>query len=33
MRRFSLNGALFMLMEFGEKLIDDAIWNDRWYRI
>jgi len=30
MRRFSLNGALFMFMERGEKLTDDAIWNDRW---
>jgi len=30
MRRFSLNGALFMLMERGEKLTDNAIWNGRW---
>ncbi|MGC0795284.1 hypothetical protein A7P61_07215 [Pantoea agglomerans pv. betae] len=30
MRRFTLNGALFMFMERGEKLTDDAIWNDRW---
>ncbi|WP_276642635.1 hypothetical protein [Siccibacter turicensis] len=30
MRRLSLNGALFMFMERGEKLTDDAIWNDRW---
>jgi len=30
MRRFSLNGALFMFMERGEKLTHDAIWNDRW---
>lgn len=29
MRRFSLNGALFMFMERGEKLSHDAIWNDR----
>lgn len=30
MRSFSLNGALFMFMGRGEKLTDDAIWNDRW---
>ncbi|MGC0958064.1 hypothetical protein WKH22_09225 [Pantoea agglomerans] len=30
MRRFSINGALFMFMERGEKLTDDAIWNVRW---
>lgn len=27
MRRLSLNGALFIFMERGEKLTYDAIWN------
>lgn len=29
MRRASINGALFLFMERGEKLTHDAIWNDR----
>ena len=29
MRRISLNGALFMFMERGEKLTHETIWNDR----
>lgn len=30
MRRVSINGALFMFMERGEKLTHDAIWNEAW---
>lgn len=29
MRRASINGALFLFMERGEKLTHDAIWSDR----
>lgn len=30
MRWYTLNSALFLFLERGEKLTRDAIWNDSW---
>jgi len=30
MNRVSINGALFLFMVRGEKLTQDAIWNEAW---
>lgn len=30
MKKISINGALFLFMARGEKLTEDAIWNEAW---
>lgn len=30
MKRISINGALFLFMSRGEKLTEQAIWNESW---